>query len=250
MYLAMHPRGVAEHQLDEAIWPERHMVKATTRDPVVSQPAPPSVGPSACATPRGRARTSATGSPSQVGTDWERFCLSTPPAAPPSRDDPLLCGTRSSLVRGRPFADVVAGPGYAWLHLEGHLHHMEAEIVDAADLAAELLLEDGDPVSRPVGSQPGPPRPARTPSASGSGSWLWPTPSARPSRSSASLPRWTAGWISRATTTSCTPTRSTPTGGTPVAPGAPSSRAAERRLLRRAQNARTSGSKCSSGSLR
>ena len=50
------------------------------------------------------------------------------------------------LIRGRPFGDLDAGPGYEWLHVEGHIHHMEAEIADAAELAAELLLAAGDPV--------------------------------------------------------------------------------------------------------
>ena len=31
-------------------------------------------------------------------------------------------------------------------HIEGHLHHIEAEIADAADLAARLYLEAGQPI--------------------------------------------------------------------------------------------------------
>jgi hypothetical protein len=47
-------------------------------------------------------------------------------------------------VRGRPFGDLDAGPGFQWLHIEGHVHHMQAEIADAADLAAGLYLQAGD----------------------------------------------------------------------------------------------------------
>ncbi len=144
VFLAMHPRGVAEHQLDEAIWPERHLVKATTRDPVVSSARTAVGGPDRMPHAQGQGPDKRYRVTDRVGSDWEQFCLL------------HACGRRSraipplrealSLVRGRPFADVTAGPGYDWLHLEGHLHHMEAEIVDAADLAAELLLEQGDPV--------------------------------------------------------------------------------------------------------
>jgi hypothetical protein len=81
----------------------------------------------------------------RVGTDWQRFCVLHADGRRSRDVRPLRDAL--DLVRGRPFADVVAGPAYGWLHLEGHLHHMEAEIVDAADLAAELFLADGDPVA-------------------------------------------------------------------------------------------------------
>jgi two-component SAPR family response regulator len=50
------------------------------------------------------------------------------------------------LVRGRPFDGVSSARTYSWVHTEGHARQMEAEIGDAADLAAELLLADGQPV--------------------------------------------------------------------------------------------------------
>ncbi|HEX6476803.1 MAG TPA: bacterial transcriptional activator domain-containing protein, partial [Acidimicrobiales bacterium] len=81
----------------------------------------------------------------RVGSDWEQFCRLHAQGRRSRAVQPLQEGLE--LVRDRPFADVVAGPGYGWLHLEGHLHHMEAEIVDAADLAAQLFLEHGDPVA-------------------------------------------------------------------------------------------------------
>lgn len=144
VYLAMHPRGVAEHQLDEAIWPERHLVKATTRDPVVSSARAALGGPNRMPHAQGQGPDKRYRVTDRVGTDWQEFCLlhasgRRSRAIPPLRE-------ALGLVRGRPFADVVAGPGYDWLHLEGHLHHMEAEIVDAADLAAELFLEHGEAV--------------------------------------------------------------------------------------------------------
>ncbi|MDQ2727565.1 MAG: hypothetical protein M3Y91_06825 [Actinomycetota bacterium] len=145
VYLAMHPRGVAEHQLDEAIWPERHLVKATTRDPVVSSARTALGGPARMPHAQGQGTDKRYRITDRVGSDWQQFCSlhahgRRTRSVPPLRE-------ALELVRGRPFADVGAGPGYGWLHLEGHLHHMEAEIVDAADLAAELFLDHGEPVA-------------------------------------------------------------------------------------------------------
>lgn len=145
VYLAMHPRGVAEHQLDEAIWPERHLVKATTRDPVVSSARTAVGGPDRLAHAQGQGPDKRYRTTDQVSSDWQRFCVLHAHGRRTRAVRPLAAALE--LVRGRPFADVVAGPGYGWLHLEGHLHHMEAEIVDAADLAAELYLEQGDAVA-------------------------------------------------------------------------------------------------------
>ncbi|MDQ6782954.1 MAG: bacterial transcriptional activator domain-containing protein [Actinomycetota bacterium] len=145
VYLAMHPRGVAEHQLDEAIWPERHLVKATTRDPVVSATRTALGGPDRMPHAQGQGPDKRYRITDRVGSDWQRFCALHAHGRQARAIGPLRAAL--DLVRGRPFADVVAGPGYGWLHLEGHLHHMEAEVVDAADLAGELFLEQGDPVA-------------------------------------------------------------------------------------------------------
>jgi hypothetical protein len=51
------------------------------------------------------------------------------------------------LVRGRPFQAVVSGRTYGWLHTEGHVRHIEAEVADAADFTAGLYLQVGDPLS-------------------------------------------------------------------------------------------------------
>ncbi|MGI8753561.1 MAG: hypothetical protein ACR2MN_14865 [Acidimicrobiales bacterium] len=145
VYLAMHPRGVAEHQLDEAIWPERHLIKATTRDPVVSSARTALGGPARMPHAQGQGPDKRYRITDRVGSDWQQFCALHAHGRRSRSVRPLRQALE--LVRGRPFADVGAGPGYGWLHLEGHLHHMEAEIVDAADLAAELFLEHGDPVA-------------------------------------------------------------------------------------------------------
>jgi two-component SAPR family response regulator len=47
------------------------------------------------------------------------------------------------LVRGRPFEGAVSGRSYGWIHTEGHGRHIEAEVADAADLAAGLYLDAG-----------------------------------------------------------------------------------------------------------
>jgi DNA-binding SARP family transcriptional activator len=76
-----------------------------------------------------------------VGTDWALFCeLHRRGRA--ERDSAIL-GQALQLVRGRPFDGVLAARTYGWVHTEGHARQMEAEIGDAADLAAELLLAGG-----------------------------------------------------------------------------------------------------------
>ena len=143
LYLAMHPRGVSEAQLDERIWPTRTHVPAATRDTAISAVRSALGGaarfPHAHQGPDKRYQLS-----EQVGTDWQRFCA----LHRHGRDHRYLPSLRAGLelIRGRPFGDLDAGPGYEWLHLEGHVHHMEAEIADAADLAAQLYLDRGRPV--------------------------------------------------------------------------------------------------------
>jgi DNA-binding SARP family transcriptional activator len=142
VYLSMHRAGVAEHQLDGAVWPERPSVKPTTRDPVVSAARSAAGGPLRLPFAQGQGPDKRYRVTAEVGTDWDRFVRLHHRGRAGRQVGPLVAALH--LVRGRPFADVLAGPGYAWLHLEGHLHHIEAEIVDAADLAAELLLDAGD----------------------------------------------------------------------------------------------------------
>jgi hypothetical protein len=143
LYLAMHPRGVTEAQLDERIWPGRTRVPAATRDTAISAVRSALGGagrfPHAHQGPDKRYQLS-----DQVGTDWQRFCA----LHRRGRDHQQVSSLRAALelIRGRPFGDLDAGPGYEWLHLEGHLHHMEAEIADVADLAARLYLDQQQPL--------------------------------------------------------------------------------------------------------
>ena len=144
LYLAMHPEGVSEGKLDEMIWPTRHEIPASTRDPAVSAARSALGGPKRFPYSQGQGRDKRYRLTELVGTDWERYCLLHRAGRQERNPQALLAALE--LIRGRPFGDLDAGPGYEWLHVEGHIHHMEAEIADAAELAAELLLAAGDPV--------------------------------------------------------------------------------------------------------
>jgi hypothetical protein len=52
---------------------------------------------------------------------------------------------QQELVRGRPFGDLDGRTGVHWLHTEGHVRHMQAEIVDCDDLTARMYLDFGQP---------------------------------------------------------------------------------------------------------
>ena len=144
LYLAMHPEGVSEARLDEMIWPTRHEIPSSTRDPAVSATRSALGGPKRFPYSQGQGRDKRYRLTELVGTDWERFCLLHRAGRQDRTPAPLL--EALELIRGRPFGDLDAGPGYEWLHIEGHIHHMGAEIADAAELAAELLLAAGDPI--------------------------------------------------------------------------------------------------------
>jgi DNA-binding SARP family transcriptional activator len=144
LYLAMHPEGVSEAKLDETIWPTRNEIPASTRDPAISAARSALGGPKRFPYSQGQGRDKRYRLTELVGTDWERYCLLHRAGRQQRSGQALL--EALELIRGRPFGDLDAGPGYEWLHVEGHIHHMEAEIADAAELAAELLLAAGDPV--------------------------------------------------------------------------------------------------------
>jgi DNA-binding SARP family transcriptional activator len=144
LYLTMHPKGVSEGKLDEMIWPTRHDIPASTRDPAVSAARSALGGPKRFPYSQGQGRDKRYRLTELVGTDWQRFCLLHRAGRQERSPQALL--EALELIRGRPFGDLDAGPGYEWLHVEGHIHHMEAEISDAAELAAELLLGAGEPV--------------------------------------------------------------------------------------------------------
>ena len=144
LYLAMHPEGVSEARLDEMIWPTRHEIPSSTRDPAISATRSALGGPKRFPYSQGQGRDKRYRLTELVGTDWERYCLLHRAGRQERNAQALLAALE--LIRGRPFGDLDAGPGCEWLHVEGHIHHMEAEIADAAELAAALLLAAGDPV--------------------------------------------------------------------------------------------------------
>jgi DNA-binding SARP family transcriptional activator len=143
IYLAMHPQGVSEAQLDEKIWPTR-TVPASTRDPVISavRSALGGVERFPHATAQGQQKIYRLSN--QVATDWSQFCALYRAGRQNDSVDSLQAAL--DLVRGRPFGDLDGGPGYQWLHTEGHVRHMQAEIADCADLAAGMYLDLGQPV--------------------------------------------------------------------------------------------------------
>ena len=143
LYLAMHPHGVSEAQLDERIWPTR-TVPPSTRDPVISavRAALGGVERFPRATSQGPQKIYRLSD--QVETDWSQFCALY--RAGRQNDSVEALQGALDLVRGRPFGDLDGGPGYQWLHTEGHVRHMQAEIADCADLAAGIYLESGQPV--------------------------------------------------------------------------------------------------------
>ena len=124
------------------IWPTRREVPASTRDPAISATRSALGGPKRFPYSQGQGRDKRYRLTELVGTDWERFCRLH--RAGRQEQDPAPLMEALELIRGRPFGDLDTGPGYEWLHIDGHIHHMEAEIADAAELAAELLLGAGD----------------------------------------------------------------------------------------------------------
>jgi DNA-binding SARP family transcriptional activator len=146
VYLALHPSGVGEAELDEAMWPSTggRVVQASTRDSTVSVARTTLGGPARLLPAQGHGREKRYQLSDEVSTDWAWFCeLHRRGRA--TRDVAIL-QLALQLVRGRPFEGVSSARTYCWVHTEGHVRQMEAEIGDAADLAASLLLANGQPV--------------------------------------------------------------------------------------------------------
>lgn len=146
VYLAMHPNGVGEAELDEALWASAsgRVVIASTRDSTVSV-ARTSLGGAARLLPaQGQGREKRYQLGSDVQSDWGQFCV----LHRFGRQHQSTAALRQALelVRGRPFEAVISGRTYGWIHTEGHGRHIEAEVADAADLAAALFLQAGDPL--------------------------------------------------------------------------------------------------------
>ncbi len=146
VYLAMHPNGVGEAELDEALWPSRdaRLVSASTRDSTVSVARTALGGPTRLLPAQGHGREKRYQLSEAVATDWATFCALHRSARADRKPEALCEGLE--LVRGRPFEGVIAARSYGWVHTEGHARHIEAEVADAADLAAAILLGDGRPI--------------------------------------------------------------------------------------------------------
>lgn len=144
IYLAMHPNGVGESELDEALWGSSgaRVIASSTRDSTVSV-ARTAVGGAARLLPaQGQGREKRYQLGPEVQSDWSQFCALHRYGREHRSPDALRQAL--GLVRGRPFEAVVSGRTYSWIHTEGHGRHIEAEVADAADLAAFLYLEAGD----------------------------------------------------------------------------------------------------------
>ncbi len=145
IYLAMHPHGVGEAELDEALWPSDggRVVPASTRDSTVSVARTALGGPGRLLPAQGQGRDKRYQVSGQVGSDFAVFCALHRQGRLAQSAEPLV--EALELVRGRPFEGVASGRTFTWVHTEGHARHIEAEVGDAADLAAKLLLERGQP---------------------------------------------------------------------------------------------------------
>ncbi|HEX3542284.1 MAG TPA: hypothetical protein VHT75_17755 [Acidimicrobiales bacterium] len=144
VYLAMHPNGVGEAELDEALWGSStgRVVLSSTRDSTVSVARTALGGAARLLPAQGQGREKRYQLGPEVQSDWSQFCL----LHRFGRDHQSTAALRGALelVRGRPFDGVISGRTYAWIHTEGHGRHIEAEVADAADLAAGLYLDSGD----------------------------------------------------------------------------------------------------------
>jgi DNA-binding SARP family transcriptional activator len=146
VYLALHPTGVGEAELDEALWPSERgrVVAAPTRDSTVSVARTALGGPARLLPAQGQGREKRYQLGPEVGSDWSTFCALSHRARVNNQVEPLQRALE--LVRGRPFEGAASGRTYGWIHTEGHGRHIEAELADAADLAAGLYLEQGRPL--------------------------------------------------------------------------------------------------------
>jgi DNA-binding SARP family transcriptional activator len=144
VYLAMHPNGVGEAELDEALWGTNgtRVVAPSTRDSTVSVARTALGGPRRLLPAQGQGREKRYQLGPEVASDWQHFCALHRLGRQQRSPDTLRQALE--LVRGRPFQAVVSGRTYGWVHTEGHVRHMEAEVADAADLASGLFLERGD----------------------------------------------------------------------------------------------------------
>jgi DNA-binding SARP family transcriptional activator len=144
LYLSLHPDGISESRLDETIWPTKTEVPKSTRDQAISAARTALGGRTRLPLAQGQGADKTYRLSNQVTTDWDEFCTLHRQGRQSNEVEPLHQALQ--LVRGRPFGDLDSGPGFKWLHTEGHLYHMEAEVADTADLAAGHYLDQDQPV--------------------------------------------------------------------------------------------------------
>jgi DNA-binding SARP family transcriptional activator len=147
VYLAMHPNGVGEAELDEALWGSAgaRVVISSTRDSTVSVARSALGGAARLLPAQGQGREKLYRLGPEVASDWSQFC--TLHRYGRQHRSAAALHQALELVRGRPFEAVVSGRTFGWIHTEGHGRHIEAEVADAADLAAGLCLDAGDPIA-------------------------------------------------------------------------------------------------------
>jgi hypothetical protein len=139
-YLALHP-GATQHQLDEALWPGRRVVR-NTRNPLVSRTRQ-WLGADAGGEPY-LAHVADGGTYSirdEVTSDWHDFCALSHRGLAAGADgaDDLVAALE--LVRGRPFLGVNPAT-YTWA--EAGIQDMISAVVDVAHALSELSLATGD----------------------------------------------------------------------------------------------------------
>ena len=96
VYLALHPNGVGEAELDEALWPSANgrLVAASTRDSTVSVARTALGGPTRLLPAQGHGREKRYQVSDDVGTDWSLFCRFHRDGR--AAEDPSLLGPHSS----------------------------------------------------------------------------------------------------------------------------------------------------------
>lgn len=142
VYLALHPQGVTDDRLKEALWPDRLPTVGTFNTTISlarRQLGTDQSGVSYVPPVKDRRyRVS-----ENVDSDLSRF--ETLFALAKSASEPeavrLLSGALE-LVRGKPFDDTPSG--YSWAHVEGFIARAEAIVADAAHMLAGIHLENGD----------------------------------------------------------------------------------------------------------
>src|SRR6202030_3314533 len=103
VYLALHPNGVGEAEMDEALWPSGtgRLVAPATRDSTVSVARTALGGPARLLPAQGQRREKRYQVGAGIGSDFALFCALHRQGRATGAVEPLC--TALQLVRGRPF---------------------------------------------------------------------------------------------------------------------------------------------------